>query len=99
MYLKLALRNIRRSVRDYAVYFITLLFGVAVFYAFNSIGSQQILFDMETSASRSVFDSTTYILGMFSVVVAACWASSFCTPTSSSSAAASGSSAPTWCWA
>ncbi len=98
MYLKLALRNIRRSVRDYAVYFITLLFGVAVFYAFNSIGSQQILFDMETSASRSVFDSTTYILGMFSVVVA-CWASSFCTPTSSSSAAASGSSAPTWCWA
>ena len=68
--LKLALRNIRRSVRDYAVYFITLLFGVAVFYAFNSIGSQQILFDMETSASRSVFDSTTYILGMFSVVVA-----------------------------
>ena len=73
MYLKLALRNIRRSVRDYAVYFITLLFGVAVFYAFNSIGSQQILFDMETS--------------------------SFCTPTSSSSAAASGSSAPTWCWA
>ena len=70
MYLKLALRNIRRSVRDYAIYFITLLFGVAVFYAFNSIGSQQILFDMETSASRSVFDSTTYILGMFSMVVA-----------------------------
>ena len=33
MYLKLALRNIRRSVRDYAIYFITLLFGVAVFYA------------------------------------------------------------------
>ncbi len=70
MYLKLALRNIRRSVRDYAIYFITLLFGVAVFYAFNSIGSQKILFDMETSASQSVFDSTTYILGMFSVVVA-----------------------------
>ena len=46
MYLKLALRNIRRSVRDYAVYFITLLFGVAVCYAINSIGSQQILFDM-----------------------------------------------------
>lgn len=70
MYLKLALRNIRRSVRDYAIYFITLLFGVAVFYAFNSIGSQKILFDMETSASQSVFDSTTYILGMFSVVAA-----------------------------
>ncbi len=70
MYLKLALRNIRRSVRDYAIYFITLLFGVAVFYAFNSIGSQQILFDMESSASASVFESTTQLLGMFSVVVA-----------------------------
>ncbi|MCI9494599.1 MAG: ABC transporter permease [Adlercreutzia mucosicola] len=70
MYLKLALRNIRRSVRDYAIYFITLLFGVAVFYAFNSIGSQQILFDMESSASTSVFESTTQLLGMFSVVVA-----------------------------
>ena len=70
MLLKLAVRNMRRSLRDYAIYFVTLLIAVTVFYAFNSIGSQQILFDMETSASRSVFDSTTYILGMFSVVVA-----------------------------
>ena len=37
MLAKLALRNVRRSVRDYAVYFVTLLFGVAVFYAFNSV--------------------------------------------------------------
>ena len=70
MYLKLALRNIRRSVRDYAIYFITLLFGVAVFYAFNSIGSQQILFDMEASADARMFDATAQMLGMFSVVVA-----------------------------
>lgn len=70
MYLKLALRNIRRSVRDYAIYFITLLFGVAVFYAFNSIGSQQILFDMESAASSNIFDTTTQMLKMFSVVVA-----------------------------
>lgn len=70
MYLKLALRNIRRSIRDYAIYFITLLFGVAVFYAFNSIGSQQILFDMESTASSNIFDTTTQMLKMFSVVVA-----------------------------
>lgn len=31
MLLKLAVRNIRRSVRDYSLYFVTLLFGVAVF--------------------------------------------------------------------
>ena len=33
MLMKLALRNVRRSVRDYAVYFVTLTLGVAVFYA------------------------------------------------------------------
>lgn len=70
MSLKLALRNIRRSVRDYAIYFITLLFGVAVFYAFNSIGSQQVLFDLENTASGAQFETTTQLLGMFSVVVA-----------------------------
>ena len=43
-----------------------------------------------------MFDSTTYILGMFSAVVACVLGFPFCTPTSSSSAAASGSSAPTW---
>lgn len=69
MYLKLALRNVRRSVRDYAIYFITLLFGVAVFYAFNSIGSQQVLFDLKSAASARMFESTSQLLGMFSGVV------------------------------
>ena len=36
MLAKLAFRNVRRSVRDYAIYFVTLVFGVAVFYALNS---------------------------------------------------------------
>ena len=53
MLLKLSLRNIRRSARDYAIYFVTLLFGVAVFYAFNSISSQQILFDIESAADAA----------------------------------------------
>ena len=30
MLAKLAFRNVRRSVRDYAIYFVTLVFGVAV---------------------------------------------------------------------
>ena len=59
MYLKLALRNIRRSVRDYAVYFITLLFGVAVFYAFNSIGSR-FSSTWKPRPREALFASTTY---------------------------------------
>lgn len=70
MLLKLAVRNIRRSVRDYAIYFVTLVFGVAVFYAFNSIGSQKILFDLETAASSNIFEMTQELLGGFSVVIA-----------------------------
>lgn len=45
MLMKLALRNVRRSVRDYAVYFVTLTLGVAVFYAFNAIGDSRVLFE------------------------------------------------------
>ena len=70
MLAKLAFRNIRRSVKDYGVYFVTLVFGVAVFYAFNSVSSQSILFDLEDTASASVFDMTGQFLGMFSVLIA-----------------------------
>ncbi len=69
MYLKLALRNIRRCIKDYAIYFVTLLFGVAVFYAFNSIGGQQVLFDLQSNASSRMFDSTQKFLNMFSGVI------------------------------
>ena len=41
MVLKLAWANVRRSYKDFAIYFVTLLVGVAVFYAFNSIEAQQ----------------------------------------------------------
>lgn len=70
MLAKLALRNIRRSVKDYGIYFITLVFGVAMFYAFNSVTSQSILFNLEDEASASVFQVTGQFLGMFSVLIA-----------------------------
>lgn len=40
MLTKLAFRNVRRSAREYIVYFLTLSLSVAVFYAFNTIGVQ-----------------------------------------------------------
>lgn len=30
----------KKSIRDYAIYFITLILGVAIFYVFNSLDSQ-----------------------------------------------------------
>ncbi|WP_139653168.1 ABC transporter permease [Raoultibacter phocaeensis] len=67
---KLAVRNIKRSFKDYAIYFITLVFGVAVFYAFNSIQNQAVLFDLADLASTNVFELTGQILSLFSLFIA-----------------------------
>lgn len=40
---KMALANIKKSMRDYVVYFITLIIGVAIFYVFNSVGDQSVV--------------------------------------------------------
>ncbi|WP_194189479.1 FtsX-like permease family protein [Clostridium chrysemydis] len=42
MYFKLAISNVRKSFKDYFVYFLTLTLGVCIFYAFNSIGDQSL---------------------------------------------------------
>ncbi|OPJ60734.1 ABC transporter permease [Clostridium oryzae] len=39
MYAKLALRNVKRSIKDYVIYFITLTLCVSLFYAFASLSS------------------------------------------------------------
>ena len=46
MYYKLALRNLKRSFKDYTIYFLTLVFGVCIFYTFNSIESQKLMMDI-----------------------------------------------------
>ncbi len=40
MLFKLSLSNLRKSLKDYAIYFFTLIIGVSVFYVFNSVGAQ-----------------------------------------------------------
>lgn len=43
MIFKLAVRNMKKSMSDYAVYFVTLIIGISVFYVFNSISDQTIM--------------------------------------------------------
>ena len=54
MLLKIALGNVRKSVRDFSVFFLTLVFGVCVFYAFNSIASQTAVLNLNEMQSESV---------------------------------------------
>lgn len=50
MLTKLAFKNIGKSFRDYAIYFLTLVFGVCIFYMFNSIYAQQELMEIAQNA-------------------------------------------------
>ncbi len=52
MYVKLAWRNLRRSLRDYGIYFMTLVFAVAIFYVFNSVPDQPAFLSLSESQRR-----------------------------------------------
>ncbi|MDR1961856.1 MAG: FtsX-like permease family protein [Gracilibacteraceae bacterium] len=65
---ELALRNVRKSFRDYAVYFMTLTFGICIFYVFNSIGSQQAVMDL-SSSQASTMKMLDRLIGDFSLFI------------------------------
>lgn len=70
MFLKLAVGNTRKSFRDYAVYFMTLTFGVCIFYVFNSIESQQVMMDV-TKMHIGVLSLLNRMLGVISWFISA----------------------------
>ena len=70
MLFKVALRNIRRSVKDYAIYFVTLLVAITIFYAFNSVSDQQVMIELSQSSKTNIVDFTAVMMGIFSTVVA-----------------------------
>ena len=69
MYSKLAFRNLKRSFKDYAIYFLTLVFGVCIFYTFNSIESQSIMMEL-SEVQASAFEQVDLIMGYASIFVA-----------------------------
>ncbi len=54
MYSKMALNNVMKSFKDYAIYFLTLTFAVCIFYSFNSIESQSVMADMNKGQQEYV---------------------------------------------
>ncbi len=51
MLAKLAFKNIKKSFKDYAIYFCTLILGVVIFYIFNSLDSQTAMLRLSESTS------------------------------------------------
>ena len=73
MFFKLARKNVTRSMRDYAIYFITLLFGVCVFYVFNSLENQwvmELLAEQNSDYVRAILQLTDVVSVFVSVVLA-----------------------------
>ena len=69
MLFKLSIRNMKKSFKDYAIYFLTLVLGVAIFYMFNSLDSQQAMLEVSQS-TRSMIQLLVQMLGMISVFIA-----------------------------
>ena len=69
MLFKLSIRNMKKSFKDYAIYFLTLVLGVAIFYMFNSLDSQQAMFQVSQS-TRQMIRLMIELLGMISIFIA-----------------------------
>ena len=68
MFSKLALRNVTRSLKDYSVYFLTLTFGVSIFYVFNSLESQWCM-QMLAKSAHYMVESILIFMNVFSAFV------------------------------
>lgn len=69
MYFKLALRNVKKSYKDFLIYFLTLTFSVCLFYTFNSFQSQQAVMKLNSSQSLIV-EQLSMLMSFVSVFVA-----------------------------
>lgn len=69
MYFKLALKNVKKSFKDYAIYFFTLIVGVSIFYMFNSMDSQAIMLEL-SDTKHKMLEQMSEVLGIISVFVA-----------------------------
>lgn len=53
MLFKLSFKNMKKSIKDYAIYFLTLVLGVAIFYMFNSLDSQQAMIQVSRFTKKN----------------------------------------------
>lgn len=68
MLFNLSLKNIKKSLKNYAIYFFTLILGVAIFYIFNSIESQTVMLKLNNS-TKDIIQLINNILSGVSVFV------------------------------
>lgn len=68
MLIRLSIKNIRKSIKDYAIYFFTLVLGVCIFYVFNAIEGQSSMLEVSRTKSDSI-DQMVWAISSMSIVV------------------------------
>lgn len=64
MLFKLSLKNISKSIKDYAIYFFTLILGVAIFYVFNAIDDQSVMMKVSSTTAEIIKFMTNVLSGV-----------------------------------
>ncbi len=74
MLCKLAVRNLKKSVKDYSIYFFTLVLGVTVFYLFNAIKTQTIMLELSDHqmSTVNIMNNTLSSVSVFVSIVLGC---------------------------
>lgn len=67
MYFKIAFGNVKKSFKDYAIYFLTLTLAVSIFYSFNSIESQKAFANLQGNMNEiiKVLNTTISYISVF----------------------------------
>lgn len=68
MYSKIAIGNVKKSFKDYSIYFLTLTLAVSIFYSFNSIESQNAMLEINSSTSEYI-KSISQVISFVSIFV------------------------------
>lgn len=68
MLFSLSFKNFRKSIRDYSIYFFTMILGVAVFYIFNAIETQTAMMEV-TKTKAAIIRTMNGVLSGVSVFV------------------------------
>lgn len=66
---KLSLRNLKKSMHNYIIYFVTLILGVAIFYVFNTLGDQTVMMNL-SETTRDILGFVDEAMSAVSVFVA-----------------------------
>lgn len=73
MLFKLSFKNMKKSIKDYGIYFLTLVLGVAIFYMFNSLDSQEAMLQVSQSQKqiiRLMIDMLAYVSVFVAIILA-----------------------------